>query len=413
MQRIFIFFRSEIVYYRERVAENARRLIVSNILRTFANPLMGIFLNAFVWRATGSLLALSEFNAAQFACLPIAFYVNGLLLKKVHIKKTFALGALLAGFSSLALVFFGGRSPGLIPVLGGIWGFGNGMYWGNRNYLELKETAIEWRAYFYGILNSLSSLANILMPILAGWFIVFGHYSHLYTAEHAYWILMGSVCVLFIMCAHIIWNGGYGTIIPERISRLSVRPIFNHRRKLQMAAGLLDGTAYLPALLILRFAGNEGILGNISAAAALCTMIALYIYGRRANKTSGRRSLRGSALLYLASTLALLLIPGTAASVIVYVVLLGVAESFSGVATSPIFLNLIDKENAGETGAGYSFIFDSELFLNIGRLIGIGIIVIFAAFISETVGLFVAPVIIALLHVGIVSRFLQRSGYVE
>ena len=88
---------------------------------------------------------------------------------------------------------------------------------------------------------------------------------------------------------------------------------------------------------------------------------------------------------------------------------MGVAWSFSGVATNSIFLKLCEEEMGDEKNSGYSFIFDNELFLNIGRLIAVGIVIVLALAISEKTSLFIAPAVIASLHVILVIIFRIRN----
>jgi hypothetical protein len=54
----------------------------------------------------------------------------------------------------------------------------------------------------------------------------------------------------------------------------------------------------------------------------------------------------------------------------------------------------------------YSFIFDNELFLNIGRLIGVGILLGIAYFTSQTTALIYGSVAIAVIHLLLVVIFL-------
>ncbi len=408
MSRITDFFKGETAHFRERLTPNARRLVGVNILKIISNPLTDIFLNAFIWQTTGSLLTVALFNVGQYIFLPIAFFVNGLLLRKTHIQKTFAWGAIIGGASGAALVIFGNGNAHLIPIFGCIWGFGNGMYWANRNYLELQETVAAWRGYFYGILLSMSALASILVPLAAGWFIVFGTYSGLYSRKHAYWMVFIFSFLLMVVCAKMVSQSSFNTTIPEKISRLSHGSLFSRRRILQIASGLLDGIGFFPTLLALYLIGNEGFLGSISAIAALCTVTALYLYARRANERHERNSLLGSAFLYLTCAVCLAFLPHEI-GIIINILLMGVAWSFSGVATNSIFLKLCEEEMGDEKNSGYSFIFDNELFLNIGRLIAVGIVIVLALAISEKTSLFIAPAVIASLHVILVIIFRIRN----
>ncbi|MDP9249356.1 MAG: hypothetical protein M3M85_02520 [bacterium] len=408
MAKIIYFFRSEIIYFTKSISPNARRIMVSNTIRALSNPLMGIFMNAFVWRATNSLLAVSFFNMSQFVGLPVGFFLNGLMLRKVHIEKVFAFGAALTGLMSLVLVIAGSSNAQLIPLYGFFWGVGRGFYWGNRNYLELQETTNEWRQYFYGLLTSIHSVANIIIPFMAGWFIVLVQYFGILSVASAYWALFGIAFVLMMLSAKVIWKGGFETPAPKIISRLGIFPFWGKRRLLNIAAGLFDGTEYVAVLLVLYVLGNEGVLGTISSVTAICVAAALYGYGRNVTLSHAKRTILSAGLVFLLCALSLIFLRQEYAAGI-YFIGIGLALKFFQVAADPTLLSLADEEMNGKNEERYSLIFDNELFLNIGRLLGISIIVGLVFFSSERTGFFYAPLIFSALHLIFLMLFMNKS----
>lgn len=408
MQAVIRIVTIEITSFRERLGASAQRIIRSNILRAVAGPLTAIFLNAFVWRATGSLMSVTIYNLLQWIGLPFAFFLNSYLLRRIHIRKAFALGAVLSGLSAACTVLFGIAFPNLIPLWGFLWGIGNGFYWANRNYLELQETVPEGRPYFYGLVYSVSSLANIIVPLIAGWFIIFGNYLGLYSPVHAYWLLFGISFIFIFLCARVILRGSFASPVPQTVRVPFFSSFLTKRRLLQISSGLFDGIQYMGVVLVLYLAGSEGILGTVTALAALSSVVALYLYGKFAKEKNLKGTLLASGLAYLFSAALLVLAPHQF-GIIFYIVCVEVALSFSAMVASTLYCSLTESEMGERTDSRYSYIFDNELFLNIGRIIGVGIIICLAVFGSQKIGLFYGPLVVSALHVIFLLIFFYKA----
>lgn len=391
--------KKEITYFSENITGNVRKVFVSNIFKTISSPLVTTFLNAFIWRISGSVVDVVIYNIGLFIFLPIAFYINGLLLKYIHIRKLIAWGAIFSGISSTAFIFFGYSNSIAIFLYGCIWGLGNGFYWANRNYLELKETYKEVRLYFYGFLSSFSSITNIIVPLFAGWFIVFGSFSHLYSQKHAYWIIFTISFILMFLCGRGILYGTFESPVPDKIT-LKTTSFFNKRRILNIAGGFVDGTPFISTLLILFVLGNEGVLGSITALVSIVTAIAIYLYGRKGKQTSELRVIVASSVLMLISGFCLIVLP-LKIGIISYVLLYGIASSFLNMLITPILFSLSEDEMSNNTTSRYSFIFDNELFLNIGRLLSLFIVIGFTLLVSS-----ITALIYSQIFIGIVLMFL-------
>lgn len=406
MYRFIAIWRSETIYFSEHIKNNIRRVFASNIFKSLSTPLMTTFLNAFVFRATGTLLGVAAYNIGYFMCLPIAFYINGFLLRRVHIRLLLAWGVILGGVAGAAFVVAGPPNTFVVFIYGCAWGVGNGFYWANRNYLEFQETLADMRQYFYGFLSSIGSIANIIVPFIAGWFIVLGAHFHLYSARHAYWMIFGLAFILLFISGTIIRHGTFESPAPELISRLRTGPFWKRRRLLSFASGFTDGTmSFTPVLLLLLFVGNEGVLGSVTALVSFVTAIAMYLYGRYVKTEYRYEVIFISSSLFFVSTLFLLFFPAKM-SIILHMLLVGVSTSFFAMAVSPILLSLAEEEMGENKESRYSFIFDDELFLDSGRLVGIGVVLGIACLTSQTTALIYGSVVVAGIHLVLISIFL-------
>jgi YQGE family putative transporter len=409
MPKIITFFHSETIYFIERITVNARRIIYSNAFYSISSPLISIFISAFIWRTTGSLYAVLAYKVGESLFLPTAFYCNGFLLKKIRIQKTFMMGAILGGITSLALVLFAPHSLLLLFVYGCIWGIGNGFYWANRNYLELTETVIDSRQYFFSILSSISGMASIIVPFFAGWFIVIGESTGWYSTTYAYWILFFISFVLMFFCGLIIRKGTFQTpqIDTSKLPRLA---FFSRRRLLYMAQGLNDGIGFISTFLLLSFFGNEAGLGTASSIVAICTIVATYMYGRLVRGAYLRKTLLLSSGLYTLCAVAIVVLQSYF-GISIYALFSSIAVTFFMIPATSLGLSMIDKENEQQSLPKYSYIIDNEIFLNLGRLFSICLIAFIVINYSQTFALKHAPLMIACFQMIFVFFFLFKERF--
>lgn len=406
MIRILAIFRSETIYFVGRLAENARRVIYSDMVHSFTSPLTDIFISAFIWRNAGSLVAVVVYKIGEWIFLPITFYINGQLLKRFAVQKTFSVGAMLAGFTPLILIFFNSSGNDLIFLCGCLYGIGNGFYWANRNYLEFKETVTDARRYFFSVSSAVSNFSKIVVPVVAGWIIVSGTKFNLYTSNQAYQGIFVIAFFLLVVCAIIIRHGKFESLYPESLGVKS--PSFlTKRRMLNIAHGLIDGVGFISGIILFYFLGNEGALGIALSLTAVCGIIVIYIYGRLSGERHERPTILISALLFIICALSLAILP-SAIGIFIYVIVIGVAFNFFMIPATAMTLALSEQEANMFFSSSYAFIIDNELFLNIGRMIGAIMVIGLVVFVSQRAGLFYGPLLIALLH-GIFTIFFLKK----
>jgi MFS family permease len=214
-----------------------------------------------------------------------------------------------------------------------------------------------------------------------------------------------------VLCASVIARSTIETPVPEgRISRLHIRPIINRRRVFQLAQGLLDSITVVPGLLVLSVFGNEGILGTTVAISSVVSIVATYIYGRYAKQKDENRTLVISSIFFTFCSLLLVMLP-TTAGIITYVLFSGIGVTFFTIANASKLLSLSEKEIGSATGGAYSFIFDNELFLNAGRIIGGGLLIATVVYGSESFGLFYGQLFVVAAHcLALILFFVLRRG---
>ncbi|MBU2228775.1 MFS transporter, partial [Patescibacteria group bacterium] len=348
------------------LSEKTRLLVSSFALRSIAHPLLTLFINSFIWRSTSSLPSVAMYNLGFFIILPIGFYVNGLLLKRVKITKLYFVGSIISTISTIAIIFFSGSRSWHFLVYGFVYGFGSGLYWANRNFLSFQETKSKDRNYFFSITSVIGSLIAIVVTFFMGWLIVLGENSSLYTPTMAYWIFGILAAVVLIASGVIVLKTDYKSPAINHLFKRHITPKWNGIRLVSFTMGLLEGIAFfLPTVLILFYLGKEGVLGTINTIVTLFIVTATYLYGRM-SKQNHRKPIYFVALVLYIICAALLILLENPTNILIFVLLGGIIAVFQWITIEPAILDVMDEETNRKVDNRYTFILDQELFLNFG-----------------------------------------------
>lgn len=392
------FFKKELSHYLS-LPKVVKRLVISYSMRGFAYPIFSIFVNAFIWRVSQSILDVSIYNLASFIGLPLGFFVNGFILKKIKIKQSYFLGLALSMLSVLSVVFFTGSHWPSFLLYGTVYGFGCGLYWSCRNYLSFQETNDGGRNYFLSLISSIELLAQVIISFLAGWLIMSGETSTWYTPIMAYWFLIFVAGIFVWLAGFIVKNIEYRSPVVTKIWQPFVSRQWNTLRIVDFGIGLLEGIKFfLPTLLILYFLGREGVLGTITAIVSLLTILFFYIYGRLAKPQHRKKVFLLSLIthLVLAGFLALV---HNGFNVIVYVLLSNLPQAFFWLTLEPWMLARMDKEIGENPEQKYFLVFDMELFLNMGRIVSVLGFLVIIFYLGTKMALQITPLILALIQI--------------
>ena len=380
-----------------------KKLVVSYSMRGFAYPIFSIFVNAFIWRVSQSVWNISVYNLASFIGLPLGFFVNGFILKKIKIKQSYFLGLALSMLSVLAVIFFTGSHWSSFLLYGTIYGFGCGLYWSCRNYLSFQETKDGDRNYFLSLISSIELLAQVIISFLAGLLIMSGETSTWYTPIMAYWFLIFVTGLFTWLAGFTIKNVEYHSPVVTKIWQPFVSREWNTLRIVDFGIGLLEGIKFfLPTLLILYFLGKEGVLGTITAIVSLLTILFFYVYGRLAKPQHRKKVFLVSLVIHLilAGFLALV---HNGFNVIVYVLLSNLPQAFFWLTLEPWMLARMDKEVGENPEQKYFLVFDMELFLNMGRIISVLGFLAITYYLGTELALQITPLILALIQIVVMA----------
>lgn len=396
-----------------------RRMLLSYALFLAAYPLVMTFMDAFLWRSNGNLWSIVMYNLGYVLGLPAGFYLNGLLLRKIHILRLYFFGTLLQAIIPCCIVFFSLHSMAAILFFGCLYGCGAGIFWGNKNYLDQQLTRGSNRMYYVSIGQIFDVLLNMLVPACAGWFIILVTTNHFNPSFLAYKIVMVTAfCLLF----------GSGLAVQfSRIRQVVIRGVivkrpsraWQYMRLYNLLFNIREGSIYvLSSVLVLFLVGGEGILGTLQGVTAGLSAMALYYIGRKTTIASAWKFIAAGSLIFFAGTCVLAGV-FTWVGALVYTVVASLAWTGQWTQTYSVVMELMDKEER-DPEKQYAYICDNELFYNTGRVIGIGIISVIAISLSQHAALRWSPLIIGLLQLPlawiiniIVNTIGQTSNAVE
>lgn len=339
--------------------DRARLLTLSYFFRSVAYPLMSIFTGAYIWKSTNDITLLIFYSLGNFLALPLMFTVNRMLLTRIALKYLYLLGTILAGFGPMLVIFQQHETLVSYLLYGFMYGIGSGLYWANRNFLTLTHTTSQTRSYFTGLSFTLSTLAAMIVPPLAGWFVLHTH--------NGYELLAVIASITFIVSGLIIHKTSFTQ--PNVIYRSHpLSQSWQKARLLSVAIGSVDSVIYiLPTVLILRTLGNEVVLGWVNGIAALLSALASYIVGRKYRQSMFTRVFPAMLLGFAIAGYPLFFGIGIL-SVSWYLLISTVVDSIVWIANEPVLMDMMDDEVKRSHTTHYRLIIEREQYLNLGRI---------------------------------------------
>lgn len=180
--------------------------------------------------------------------------------------------------------------------------------------------------------------------------------------------MISLMMLLVIAAIGIVMNGH---TVKQTISTLlvhNVTPSWQRFRLLEFFYGLANGMIiFVPTLMVLILVGNEETLGTIQSLSAIIASLIVYVLAKYLD-------IKHRFLLFSVSA-GLLILGGSifgilysALAVAVFFACNALAQPFSWVAISSLYLDLIDKK---EDEKRFAYMCDVEIYLNAGRVGGI------------------------------------------
>jgi len=386
-----------------KLGDTARKLVVSFSLYSIAESLILLFTNTYIWRQTNDFTTLSIYNIVYFAAIPIGFYLNGFILRSIGLKKATIIGSLMRGIIPIITVFLITNNLSILTVLAIANGIGVGLYWANRNFLEYDSIEAESRIYFYSLLTFTTTLTTVIASLIVGWFIAINTTNFLKSVNLAYAIVL--VFSGFTVLASMLVFRGMEVVSPKITKSwkgFSSYSISWLRTLLfTLIYGLTQGIMWvIPGALILNLIGDERNVGDLQAIAAIISALMGYYIGKKAKTADKTKLLLIGVISFILGAFCLI-ISYNAAGLIIFLISYSFSGVFLAIITNPIWFEGIDA-NSNKDSDRSNYFLDLEIFLNIGRVLGMLLLIIFIHLSTNEAALKTTPLLLAVSQIGLI-----------
>ena len=388
----------EIRFFRSQ-DHNMQVLLLTVMIYAFVLPVVEVFAGAYVMRNTNDPALVAYYQLAMYCGVVTTSLVNGLLLKFINVKLIYSGGILVSAVSLGGMMLVDDLGLVELGLAGFLLGAASGFFWTNRYLLSLYNTNDSNRNYYFGLESFFFSIAHITVPLVIGAFIggldgqtILGI---TFNANLCYKIV--TACVMAIACL-AVWVLSHGHfVMPADTRFMHIRFCRLWHKMLTLAA--LKGTVQgflvtAPAILVMRFIGNEGALGTIQGLSGIATAVIVYLLGRLARPQDRLWICLVSVVVFFIGTLANGIL-FSAAGVFAFVVCKVFFQPLFDLAYYPVMMKCIDVVANMEKRNKYTYIMTHEVGLFLGRFIGLALFILLDYKVSQEFALKYALIIVA------------------
>lgn len=392
-----------------------RVLLVTNMIYAFVLPVIEIFVGAYIMRSSNDPKIVALYQLTVYTGIPITFLLNGFLLSRVKISTLYSFGMLLSGLSMLIMMSLHNLSFAGVGIAGILMGCSFGFFWSNRDLLALNTTTDANRNYYYGLETFFYTITFILVPVVVGVFLAntdsrgwFGG-----NMNSGYQIVTIVVFLLTILSSVVIHQEKFKNPDEKKFLYFTFHSLWKKMLVLAGLKGLAQG--YLvtaPAILIMRMVGNEGSLGLVQGISGIATALVLYLLGRTTRPDHRIYIFSAGLVIFLLGTL----VNGilfSAIGVMVFVLCKVLFQPLHDIAYFPIQMQVIDVVSRIENRNKFTYIFNHEFGLYVGRFLGLGLFIGLATYISESFALKYSLIVIAVIQLASIpmARHIVKQSY--
>lgn len=390
--------KKEYLFFKQQ-AHNMKILLLTNMLYALVLPVVEIFVGAYIMRNTSDPVMVAFYQLAMYMGLVATSFVNGFLLKHLKAKVLYAAGILVSGISMFGMMSI--RSLGFteLGLVGFIMGAASGFFWTNRYLLAFYNTNDDNRNYFFGLESFCFSISSIGVPLIIGAFIsqVDGCELMGVTLDinACYRLVTIAMVLITIAACCVLWRGKFETPAENKFLHLHYHSLWRKMLWMSGLKGMVQGfLVTAPAILVLKFVGDEGALGLIQGISGAITAILVYILGRIARPEDRIRIFAGGLLIFFVGTLCNGILYSSL-GVILFVLCKVIFQPLFDLAYFPIMMRTIDIVAKIEQRNEYSYIMSHEMGLFLGRTFGLLLFIFLAYAVSQDFALKYALVIVA------------------
>lgn len=402
--------------YFQTMPHNMRVLLITNMLYSLVLPVVEIFMAAYIMRYFSDTTYVALFQVAMYTGIIITSLTNGFLLNRFKVAHLYSLGILLSGLSMAGMMFVKDITLLGLIISGTLIGAASGFFWTNRYLMALNSTADENRNYFFGLETFFFTISNITVPMLIGVLLasfdgatIFGRVVDVYSGYRIVTILVFAITIVAVFW---LSRGKYENPPKKKFLFLHFVKLWNKQILLAAFKGLVQGfLVTAPAMLIMRYVGKEGALGLIQGVSGALTAILVYTLGRFTKPKHRIVIFTVGIFIFLIGTI----VNGIELSMIgvmIFVLCKVFYQPLHDLSYFPIMMKVIDVVSERENRNNYAYILNHEFGLYLGRIVGLGLFIFLAFYVSEAFALRYAIIIVAviqLLSIPLAKDILKHS----
>lgn len=372
---------------------NLKILLWAFNISTIGDILVMVFLNAFVWFKFNNLIVNASYYLGYFVGLMITYYVNGILLRYFNIKRLYAFGLVFSGFAIFPIFLINKELSYLIVLLGLVVGSFNGIFWSCRNLMiSVYATSKTLLSYI--------SLSGIFGNIILGTFpILIGFLANIFlenlglSRNSVYFSIFTFAIVTYIISAIVITKLDKKEIIINQIIKKKASKEYNLQRYNLFLYGTVNGlTFFLADVLILYYSPNEAVLGTFVSLSTIVFAATIFIFNLKFKKSFLTSAIIFGILFTFIGAFPFLYLQNTG-TVLIYKIFLNLANGFLFIGIEYLMFKFIGRNILHS----YEKLFDQELFLNFGRVIGIGSLILMINKLDLIFGIIIISILLILI----------------
>jgi YQGE family putative transporter len=403
----------------QTMPHSMRVLLITNMLYALVLPVVEIFMAAYIMRFFNDTSYVAIFQVAMYTGIIITSLANGFLLKSFKVAHLYSFGILLSGVAMVGMMFVENIALTGLIVAGTLIGAASGFFWTNRYLMALNSTADENRNYFFGLESFFFTISNIGVPVIIGVLLAsidgVQFMGITFDIYQGYRIVTVMVFLITILATYSLSRGKFENPVQKDFLYFRFDKLWNKQILLAALKGLVQGfLVTAPAMLIMKYVGQEGSLGIIQGVSGGLTAILIYLLGRFA-KPKHRILIFGVGItIFLIGTI----INGIELSMIgvmVFVLCKVFFQPLHDLAYYPIMMKVIDVVSKRENRNNYAYILNHEFGLYAGRVIGLGMFIFLAFYVSESFALRYSLIIVAVLQMLSIplAKNIMKESYLE
>ncbi|MDQ6418535.1 MFS transporter [Paenibacillus sp. LHD-117] len=367
-----------------RLGKDAVTALVIHSCFQFGASMSGLFLNLYLWRLTQDLAVNALYNLIVFAITPIAFAAGGWIAKKRDRMVTYRIGIVMIALFYLMVIIAQEQVPNFYIWFALFNGIAAGFYWTGYLVLQYDVSTDANRIRFLAMNMVMFNSAGLAGPALAGFVIQRND------GLQGYVIIFTLAFIMFVIAALISFR------IPmvkshHKAYYLKFMGLVMHRNRRWLKAlysffvlGLFQGLMlFLPNIMLFQAVGREDWVGYLGVFFSSLTVATGYVISRKAQKENVRQ------YVFLSTTgvvigAGLLLFGVELWSVVLFMILFSICNPLAINTLTSYYYRLIGSLPLKGQLRIESVVM-RELFLNVGRVLSIALLVLFASDLESSI----------------------------